>query len=152
MAIRNRVGTGWWGRGHDGGGDVAYWRIQEIKQLWREACEGSGLCQRISTPSGWTVAIPRIGQVTLGDPTSMTVRLRAGQLLSDIDAVAPRIAYAMGIGGLRVTKTSAPMWARVELLDRPEPDGGVVTPFPPPRRPVPTSGSTSDGPDSNEAA
>jgi hypothetical protein len=140
MAIQDRIGSGWWGGGHDDGPDVAFWRAREIKRLWRMACERSPLAQWIPTPTGWTVSIPRIGAVTLGTPTSITVQLLTGQMLSDVQAVAPWIARTMGASGLRVSKMCTPTWARVEFLDRPEPDDGqvepgdgVVTPLPAPR-------------------
>jgi hypothetical protein len=142
MAVHNRVGSGWWGGGRDDGRDVAFWREREIKRLWRMACERSPLAQWIPTPTGWTVSIPRIGRVTLGAPTSITVQLLTGQVLSDVAAVAPWIAQIMGAGALRVSPMCTPTWVRVEFLDRgeldggqpghDEPGGGVVTPLPTP--------------------
>jgi hypothetical protein len=122
----NRWCPKWWGRDDSVGNDrdVESWQIGEIERLWREACEGCGLCQWISTASGWTVAIPTIGRVTLGNPTSMTVQLRPGQLPEHINKVAPEIAYAMGLGDLRVT-AFWPMWVRVELLDFAEAAGAA---------------------------
>jgi len=112
MAIDNGV-RGW--PGPDGSDEVNFWRVREIKRLWREACESYDVCQRIHTPTGWTIAVPSIGQVSLGAPTVMTVQLRSGQRPEHLEALAREIADVMGVGGIRVIPFRA-MWVRVELL------------------------------------
>jgi hypothetical protein len=131
--------SGW--PGPDGSHEVNFWRVREIKRLWREACEGCGARAWIPCPSGVAIFVPLIGQVTLGYPTVMTVQLRPGQLLADIAAVAPRIAHNMGLGGLRVTPFRG-MWVRVELLaptppPRPAAAPPARPPMPPGRQPSP---------------
>jgi hypothetical protein len=135
MAINNGQGpSGWPGRDRDP--EVNVWRQREIKRLWREGCEGSGLCEWRPTPNGLAIFIPLIGRVTLGTPTVMTVELRPGQLPEDIELAAPRIAHTMEITGLRVTPLRG-MWVRVELLAVAGPDHHETPSAPPSRQPVP---------------
>jgi hypothetical protein len=136
MASDNGL-SGW--PGPDGSEEVNFWRVREIKRLWRQACEGYDVCQRIHTPTGWTVAVPSIGKVTLGAPTVMTVQLRAGQRPEHLEAVAREVADVMGVGGLRVIPFRA-MWVRVELL---APGNGPAAPVPSARRHGPSSAWTS---------
>jgi hypothetical protein len=91
-------------------------RINEIKWLWRQACEVSGLGRLVFVPSGPAMSIPMIGQVTLGEPTTFTVRPQPGQLLADFQAAAPRVAAAMGAGRV-VVRPLVAEWIVVELLD-----------------------------------
>lgn len=108
------VGSSEW-PGPDRSHEVNFWRVREIKRLWRQACEGYGLYQRIWTPTGWTDAIPSIGRVTLGHPTAMTVQLRPGQRPEHIGALAHEIADVMGVGKVRVIPLRS-TWLRIELL------------------------------------
>ncbi|GAA5166802.1 hypothetical protein GCM10023321_58500 [Pseudonocardia eucalypti] len=128
MALDN-LPRGW--PGPDGSEDVDHWRIREIRQLWREACEVSEVCQWIPTVSGWTRAIPAIGQVTLGHPTVMIVQLRTGQRPEHLQAAAPQIARDMHLGEVRVTPIRE-RWVRVELLAVPKPPTRLL----PPTRPT----------------
>lgn len=57
----------------------------------------------------------------LGHPTWILVELRAGQLPSDIEDEAPRIAATLGVRGLRVRETGYPMWLRIEFSNRASP-------------------------------
>jgi hypothetical protein len=93
-------------------------RIGDIKWQWRQACELSGLGQLVFTPSGPAMAIPMIGQVSLGPPTSFTVRLRPGQLPSAVQQAEPQIAEAMSAAGIVVTRLPAE-WVRIELIPVP---------------------------------
>ena len=93
---------------------MSFGRKQEVRRLWREACANTRLGLRTHTPNGWTITVPRIGHITLGDPTSMSVELRPGQMAADVIAVAPRIAYAMGVDSLRVTEMPAQSWLKIE--------------------------------------
>ena len=61
------------------------------------------------------MAIPLIGRVTPGPPTTFTVRRRPGQLLADFEAAAPRISAAMGVAGIRV-RPLAGEWIVIELI------------------------------------
>jgi len=93
-------------------------QVGDIKWRWRQACEHSGLGRLVFTPSGPAVSFPLIGQVVLGPPTTFTVRSQPGQLLSDFEAAAPRIAVAMGVPAVRV-RPLAGDWLMIELLDGP---------------------------------
>ncbi|HVH21781.1 MAG TPA: hypothetical protein VNA11_04915 [Pseudonocardia sp.] len=93
-------------------------QVGDIKWRWRKACEHSGLGRMVFTPSGPTVSFPLIGQVVLGPPTTFTVRPQPGQLRSDFEAAAPRIAVAMGVPAVRV-RALAGDWLVIELMDGP---------------------------------
>jgi hypothetical protein len=112
----------WWGDARDDGDDeAAFWQKREIKRLWRAACERCRTAQWIPTPTGYTLTIPFIRDIVLGHPTWILVELRAGQLPSEIEDEAPRIAATLGVRGLRVRETGYPMWLRIEFSDRAEP-------------------------------
>jgi hypothetical protein len=90
-------------------------RVGDLKWRWRQACERSGLARLVYTPSGPSMAIPLIGRVTPGPPTTFTVRRRPGQLLADFEAAAPRISAAMGVAGIRV-RPLVGEWIVIELI------------------------------------
>lgn len=92
--------------------------VGDIKWQWRQACEYSGLARTVYSPTGPTTSIPRIGRVTLGPPTTFTVRLQPGQLASDVQAASRRIAEAMSVFDVAVTRI-ATGWVRVELIPVP---------------------------------
>jgi hypothetical protein len=125
-------------RGHEA---IEALRIADIKSRWREACKHSGLAPLAFTPSGQHMFFPRIGQVTLGPPTTFTVLPHRGQLLSDFEAASDRIAAAMGVAkvGIRPLADWAPDWIVIELVDGlAEPPPGVVKLSPrPPTGPAP---------------
>jgi hypothetical protein len=93
-------------------------QVGDIKWRWRQACEHSGLGRLIFTPSGPALSFPLIGHVVLGPPTTFTVRPQPGQLRSDFEDAAPRIAVAMGVPAVRV-RPLAGDWLVIELLDLP---------------------------------
>jgi len=90
-------------------------RILDLKWQWRQACDVSGLARLVFAPSGPTLSIPLIGRVSLGSPTTFTVRPLPGQLVEDFETAAPRIAAAMGVAEIRVRPLAAE-WLVVELL------------------------------------
>jgi hypothetical protein len=90
-------------------------RVGDLRWRWRQACERSGLARLVYTPSGPSMAIPLIGRVTPGPPTTFTVRRRPGQLLADFEAAAPRISAAMGVAGIRV-RPLVGEWIVIELI------------------------------------
>jgi hypothetical protein len=144
-----RASRGWWGNAPHDDPEIAFLRIREIKRLWREACEAGRLGQWIAAPSGPWRAFPLIERVVLGNPTTITVRLRSGQLPSDVEAEAARIAYTMGAGGLRISETSVPMLLRIEFMDQPaERVEGEIIRLPLDR---PESGPLLEGPDDEVA-
>lgn len=74
----------------------------EIRWRWRTAAEGSGIGWRVWTPSGWTVSVPLVLRVQLRPYTTLTVRLRPGQLISDIIAVQHRLRELMGANAIHI--------------------------------------------------
>jgi hypothetical protein len=92
-------------------------RLAALRSDWQQACQHVGLGLMIYTPSGVTVSVPRIARADFGPPVSFTVRPRLGQRASDIRAAAPRLALALGVAGLRVTKREAG-WVNVLVLTR----------------------------------
>ena len=102
--------------------------VQQIAWSWRKACEGAGLSQSIYTPSGHAVAVPRVGRITLGPPTLITLQPRPGQTREGIAALGPSLAAMMGVSEIRVWDL-APGWVTVELVRTSR--ATTVTPFPP---------------------
>jgi hypothetical protein len=92
--------------------------IGDIRWQWRQACRVTGLGRLIYTPSGPTMSVPRVGRVTLGSPTTLTVALHPGQLPEDVEQVGRRIAVAMGVAEIRVRPLAAE-WIVVELHTAP---------------------------------
>ena len=90
-------------------------RVGDLKWRWRQACELSGLARLVYTPSGPSMAIPLIGRVTPGPPTTFTVRRRPGQLLADFEAAERRISAAMGVARIRV-RPLVGEWIVIELI------------------------------------
>jgi hypothetical protein len=86
--------------------DDAY-QAGEIRWKWREASIGTGLGQLVFTPSGATVSVPVVTRVDLRPTTTLTVRLRPGQLARDVAAVQHRLANLMGKQWIRVTPRAA---------------------------------------------
>jgi hypothetical protein len=150
MAIPSSGARGWWGQWHVDR-DAALQK-REIRRLWRLACQRTDAAQWIPTPTGPTIVLPMIRDITLGNPTSLLVELRLGQLPSDIEGAAARIASSMGVADLRVSETPYPMWLKVEFLDHPASDAGVVTPFPGPASGGPARQWRATGGGSDEVA
>lgn len=92
--------------------------IGEIRWQWRSACTGSSLAQIVYTPSGPTRAIPMIGDVDLGPPVVLTVRMRPGQRIDDLIAAAPSIAPALNATALQVTPL-VQNWVRIVVVAAP---------------------------------
>ena len=90
-------------------------RVAALRYEWQEACHHVGLGLTIYTPSGVTVSVPRIARVDFGPPVSFTVELRPGQRAADIRDAAPRLALALGVPGLEVTKRTAG-WVNVRVV------------------------------------
>lgn len=95
-----------WAEERDRAIDDAY-RAGEIRWQWREASIGAGLAQLVFTPSGATVSVPVVTRVDLESITTLTVRLRPGQLARDLAAVQTRLANLMGKQWIRVTPVAA---------------------------------------------
>ena len=91
-------------------------RLAALRCQWQQACQHVGLGLTIHTPSGYTVAVPRVARADFGPPVSFTVQLRPGQRAADITAVAPRLASAIGAAGLKVTDRDAG-WVTIVLID-----------------------------------
>ncbi|MDQ2708317.1 MAG: hypothetical protein M3Z25_12050 [Actinomycetota bacterium] len=144
----------WWGQDQNDGAEMARFRRREIRDRWREVCEAAQppLAQWIPMPDGFTVAYPRIEEIILGNPTAILIWLRPGQLPSDVEAYAPRIAYAMQAGRLRVRETGTPMLLRIEFLSHPLERVHHDIPRLPRPRTSPFAEAPLEGPDDGEAA
>lgn len=87
----------------------------ELRRAWRAACEGAGLCRTSDSVAGSSVRTPLVRGYVDGPPPVLLVELLPGQLPADVEAVALRLAPALGVARLRVTPC-ADMYVRVELL------------------------------------
>ena len=90
-------------------------RLAALRYQWQRACQHVGLGLTIYTPSGYTVAVPRIARADFGPPVSFTVQLRPGQQAADITAAAPRLAPALGVAELQVTNRE-PGWVTIVVV------------------------------------
>lgn len=99
----------------------------EIRWIWSEICEGTGLMRRIP-PFPGRLEPPRIGRVTLGPPTSFTVELRPGMFARDLVDIAPRVAAAYGVAAVGV-EPLVRGWVTVDLIEDlvPDDDAAVYT-------------------------
>lgn len=79
-------------------------RVGTFAQTWRDACDWSGLAQRIRVPAGQTTVTPELVDVAGYDPTVITVRLMPGMLVQDLAEQSTRLANALG--GVRMTVTA----------------------------------------------
>jgi hypothetical protein len=93
-------------------------RIGDIKWQWRKVCEITGLGRVVYTPNGPAMSVPLIGNIVLGPPTTFTVKLQPGQLVSDVLEAAPRIAAAMDAHDIEVRALAAG-WVLIELVPIP---------------------------------
>lgn len=89
----------------------------EIRWRWVEVCSGTGLIRRV-VPTG-TVSFepPRLGPITLGPPTRLSVALRPGQLPSDLSAIRERLAAAFDVDDVEVRRLAPGGWVTVELVE-----------------------------------
>lgn len=92
--------------------------VQDVAWSWRKACEGAGLSEPIQTPSGHSLGVPRVGHISLGPPTTITLQPRPGQTREQIAALGPSLAASMGVSKIRVWDL-APAWVTVELVRTP---------------------------------
>ncbi|MHC1563439.1 hypothetical protein ACR9E3_31165 [Actinomycetospora sp. C-140] len=95
---------------------VAYAEV--VRGAFREACTGLSICHYVQVAAGVTIRTPRVGEVRVGPPTSLTVELLPGQEPCDFTAKenGPRLAHTLGAHGLRV-EPIAGRWVRLHLLD-----------------------------------
>jgi hypothetical protein len=95
---------------------VAYAEV--VRGAFREACTGLSICHYVQVAAGVTIRTPRVGEVRVGPPTSLTVELLPGQEPGDFTAKenGPRLAHTLGAHGLRV-EPIAGRWVRLHLLD-----------------------------------
>jgi S-DNA-T family DNA segregation ATPase FtsK/SpoIIIE len=88
---------------------------ESLRWAWRNACIGSGLCNVVNTVTGPTESVPRVGAITPGPPTFFIAELLPGQIVSDVRAVAHRLAGPLGAVALRIESRGL-RHIRVELL------------------------------------
>jgi hypothetical protein len=113
-------------------------QVAELRAEWEQACLHVGLGIMIYTPSGVAASVPRIARVDFGPPVSFTVELRPGQRVADVRDVAGRLALALGVAGLEVTRCTAGYATVVVVSPRfgyGAGDGGDGGPDDQPRRP-----------------
>jgi hypothetical protein len=79
----------------------------ELRWRWRKAAEGAGISRAVWTPSGWSDSVPIVMRVQLRPFTMLTIRLREGQLLSDVEAVEERLRKLMGVNETRIARLRA---------------------------------------------
>ncbi|MDF2975441.1 MAG: hypothetical protein K0S40_169 [Actinomycetospora sp.] len=91
------------------------YRCQEIRTVWRQVAQETGLAHRIFSPSGVTWAPPDLSDIDTGADEGFTVHLRTGQTWDQLGRAGRRIATAFGVPALRLTELAAG-WIRIELL------------------------------------
>ena len=79
----------------------------EIRWRWRQAAEGAGIGWLVWATTGPTVSVPLVLSVRLRPFPVLTVRLRPGQLFSDIDAAKDRLRELMAAKQIRITPVAA---------------------------------------------
>jgi hypothetical protein len=77
-------------------------RVTHYAQVWRDACDYSGVCQRVRIPAGQTVVVPELVDVAGYDPMTLMVRLLPGMIVADLAEQATRLANALGGARLSV--------------------------------------------------
>ena len=92
-----------WAEERDRAVEDAY-QAGEIRWRWREASMGAGLGQLFFTPSGATTSVPVVTRVDVGPTTTLTVRLRPGQLADDIE----QLIRSWSIASVRAGHRAAP--------------------------------------------
>jgi hypothetical protein len=105
------AGRGWVA---DRDSDDDHYLAQEIEGRWREAAEGAGLGRLVFAPTGHWIRVPNVLRVQLRPYTRLTVRLWAGQLISDVAAAQDRLRELMKADGIRMERL-APDVVTIEL-------------------------------------
>lgn len=90
------------------------WAKNRIRWIWVRACSGTDLARWITVADRLTPDSPRLGPITLGQPTRLSVELLPGQRPQDIVDVAENLAAAYGVADVRVVGL-VPGWVTVEL-------------------------------------
>lgn len=86
------------------------WRVQDV-------LVSCGLSQSgVSIVGGQFFDVPHVVWVEPGTPERLTIRIPLGQMPSDYDAQAPRIAYNLGVNSVRVYQLPEPRMILLELL------------------------------------
>jgi hypothetical protein len=91
------------------------YRRQEIRTIWRQVAQDTGLAHRIFSPSGVMWAAPDLSAIDTGVDEAFTVHLRTGQTWDQVRGACPRIATAFGVPAVRLVELT-PDWVRIELL------------------------------------
>lgn len=90
--------------------------VDALALSWERAVQGAGFVRTVSTVTGPTIIAPRIVHVVLGPPVILTVQLEPGQTVSDVRALATRLAPHLGAVALRVESIAVGAYARITLL------------------------------------
>lgn len=107
-------------------------RRLEIRTIWRQVAQDTGLATFMFSPSGWMWAAPDLRSIDTGVDEAFTVHLRTGQTWDQLRAAGRHIATAFGVRAVRLVEL-APDWVRIELL----PDYERPAPLEPPQAVVP---------------
>jgi hypothetical protein len=92
--------------------------VQGMVERWAELAVGIGLVRRSVSAGGLPVAVtPAVEWVDPGPPVRLVVRMLAGQMVSDYDALVGRIAAGMGAAVARVAP-DRPGSVAITLLSR----------------------------------
>jgi hypothetical protein len=94
-----------------------HWSANALRSRWRAVALGAGVGRTVDNATGGADVHPEVTHVhTEADGSiTLTVRLLPGQLPSDIAEQARRIAYGMGVAGIRVRRFRE-QWVKVRLL------------------------------------
>ncbi|HSK61472.1 MAG TPA: hypothetical protein VK935_20710 [Actinomycetospora sp.] len=111
------------------------YRRREIRTVWRQVAQDTGLAHRVFSPTGVTWAAPDLSDIETGADEGFTVHLRTGQTWDQLGRAGRRIATAFGVPALRLTEL-APDWIRIEFLHDYERPGQPELPEPAATAPV----------------
>jgi S-DNA-T family DNA segregation ATPase FtsK/SpoIIIE len=97
--------------------------------IWRQVTEHLPLSHSTHTPTGVTITTPELRSVDIwtGPNPVLVVELLPGQLLTDLQAQADRLAPALGAKFLRMAPRGD-RWVRVELMETDPLDIAVQVP------------------------
>ena len=100
---------------------------RQVRNAFRGACLVIGVrVDAEAAAAGRTFHTPRIGGVVVGPPVVVTVEMLAGQVPSDLERPARRLADLLGAHDPRIERIGGP-WVRLVLPDPDPPPDRVVS-------------------------
>lgn len=97
---------------------------RDVAAEFRDACRYLRVGVKVEAASAPTFRTPRVGRVVDSSPLVVTVEMLPGQVPSDLEEPARRLAGALGLPGVRIERISG-RWVRLVLPD-PDPPPGPV--------------------------